>query len=96
MTQKAAFTSAGVAWDHPFGRPNDGVNANYRAAGLADMALAITEGRAHRCSLEFSLHVVDVMTAILRAGETGQVLDITTSCERPAALPPETAMELLA
>ncbi|WP_071799375.1 Gfo/Idh/MocA family protein [Natronohydrobacter thiooxidans] len=96
MTQKAAFTSAGVAWDHPFARTNDGVNANYRAAGLADMALAITEGRAHRCSLEFSLHVVDVMTSILVAGETGQVLDLTTTCERPEALSPEAAQGLLA
>ena len=26
--------------------------ANYRTAGLADMAIAIVEGRPHRCSLE--------------------------------------------
>ncbi|WFE76845.1 Gfo/Idh/MocA family protein [Roseinatronobacter sp. S2] len=96
MTSKAAFTSAGVAWDHPFGRANDGTNANYRAAGLADMALAITDGRAHRCSLEFSLHVVDVMTAILNAATAGQVLDITTTCDRPEALSPEVAQALLA
>lgn len=96
MTSKAAFTSAGVAWDHPFGRANDGANANYRAAGLADMALGIVEGRAHRCSLEFSLHVVDVMTAILNAAEAGQVLDITTTCDRPEALSPEGAQALLA
>ncbi|MDD7972210.1 Gfo/Idh/MocA family protein [Roseinatronobacter alkalisoli] len=96
MTQKAAFTSAGTAWDHPFARANDGVQANYRAAGLADMALAILDGRPHRCSLEFSLHVVDVMTAILNAAETGQVLDIATSCERPEALSPDAAQALLA
>ncbi|MDA0720875.1 MAG: Gfo/Idh/MocA family oxidoreductase [Proteobacteria bacterium] len=96
MTQKAAFTSAGVAWDHPFSRANDGVNANYRAAGLADMAQAILDGRAHRCSLEFALHVVDVMTSILTAGDTGQVLDITTTCERPEALSPDAAEALLA
>ena len=96
MTTKAAFTTAGVAWDHPFSRPNDGVNANYRAAGLADMAQAIMAGHAHRCSLEFSLHVVDVMTAILRAGDSGQVLDLTTTCERPEALSPEAAKGLLA
>lgn len=96
MTRKAAFTSAGVEWDHPFARANDGVQANYRAAGLADMALAITEGRPHRCSMEFSLHVVDVMTSILQSGETGQVLDLTTTCERPEALSPEAAKGLLA
>jgi predicted dehydrogenase len=96
LTHERAFTSIGTEWDHPFSRPNDGVNANYRAAGLADMALAIMEGRAHRCSLEFALHVVDVMTSILRAGETGQVLDLETTCARPDALPPIAAQGLLA
>ena len=40
-------------WDHPFAVPNDvrpnGSFANYRTAGLADMALAIIEGRDARC-----------------------------------------------
>ena len=96
LTHERAFTTIGTAWDHPFSRPNDGVNANYRAAGLADMAIAITEGRGHRCSLEFALHVVDVMTAILRAGETGQVLELQTTCDRPEALSPDAAATLLA
>ncbi|MCV0396556.1 MAG: Gfo/Idh/MocA family oxidoreductase [Rhizobiaceae bacterium] len=78
------------AWKHPFGEPNQdsprGPLANYRTVGLADMALAIAEDRPHRCSLEFALHVVDVMTAVLRSGETGQFVEMTTSCERPAAL----------
>jgi hypothetical protein len=60
--------------------------ANYRAVGLAEMAVAITEGRPHRCSLEFALHVVDVMTAILHSGETGAFITLTTSCEQPAPL----------
>jgi hypothetical protein len=58
--------------------------ANYRTAGLADMALAILENRPHRCSLEFALHVVDVMTAILHSGESGEFIRLTTSCEQPA------------
>jgi predicted dehydrogenase len=45
------------AWSHPLGVPNQqhsqGMMANYRTAGLADMAIAIMENRAHRCSLEF-------------------------------------------
>ncbi len=49
--------------------------ANYRTAGLADMALAILEGRPHRCSLEVALHAVDVMTSILKAGESGEARD---------------------
>ena len=87
-------------WDHPFGRPNQehpshGPLANYRASGLADMAEAIMDGRDHRCSLDLSLHAVDVMTSILRAGETGQWVDLTTTCARPDALGPEAAAKLL-
>ncbi len=83
------------AWDHPFGVVNDRTHANYRTAGLADMALAIGESRPHRCSLELALHAVDVMTSILSAAETGQVLDVATTCDRPAALSPEDARELM-
>ncbi|MBO6724701.1 MAG: Gfo/Idh/MocA family oxidoreductase [Rhizobiaceae bacterium] len=77
-------------WKHPLGIPNqkhgEGMMANYRTIGLADMALAITEDRPHRCSLELSLHAVEVMLAILQAGETGKIVTLKTSCERPAAL----------
>jgi predicted dehydrogenase len=85
---------------HPFSVPNDehpdGVKANYRTVGLADMAVAILEGRPHRCSLESALHAVEVMTGLLRSGETGQFVAMQTTCERPAALPPEEARALLA
>ena len=38
------------SWDHPFNVPNlEEVKANYRGAGLADMALAIAADRPHRC-----------------------------------------------
>ncbi|MDP2733969.1 MAG: Gfo/Idh/MocA family oxidoreductase [Hoeflea sp.] len=86
-------------WDHPLGVPNQehkqGMMANYRTAGLADMASAILEGRPHRCSLEFALHVVDVMTAILHSGETGTFIQLTTSCDQPAPLGLEEAALLL-
>ena len=70
---------------------------NYRTSGLADMALAIEpEGRPHRCSMELALHAVDVMTGILRSGETGKFVAMQTTCERPAALGVKAAKELLA
>ncbi len=88
------------AWDHPFGVPNDkranGNFANYRSAGLADMALALLEGREARCSLDRALHGVDVMTAILKSGESGAFVDLQTSCTRAAPLGPEEARGLLA
>lgn len=83
-------------WDHPFGVANQGEVANYRAAGLADMVAAIGAGRPHRCSLDLALHVVDVMTATLRSGETGDFVDLTTTCTPPAPLIPEEARALLA
>ncbi len=78
-------------WDHPLGRnnqdhPTAGPLANYRTAGLADMAAAHLEGREHRCSLERTLHGVEVMTACIKSGETGQFITMTTTCTRPAAL----------
>lgn len=88
------------AFNHPFAVPNQehasGMLANYRSAGLADMAQAIADGRPHRCSLEMSLHAIDVMTSILRAGETGKWVKITTSCERPAPLTIREAKALMA
>jgi predicted dehydrogenase len=87
-------------WDHPFGvinqdqdKPNP--RANYRTAGLADMMAAIEGGYTARCGLDVALHAVDVMTSLLKAGESGQVLTLSTTCERPLALGPEEARALL-
>ena len=86
-------------WDHPFGIDNQeslqGPRANYRTAGLADMALAILEGRDARCSLDRVLHGVDVMTAILKSGATGEFITLSTTCTQPAALGVEEARALL-
>lgn len=87
-------------WDHPFYTPNQhhdaGMLANYRSAGLADMAEAILENRAPRCALESSLHTIDVMVSILKSAETGRVVELTTTCDQPAPLGPDMARSLLA
>jgi len=87
-------------WNHPFLVPNQqhpqGAMANYRTSGLADMAIAIAEGRPHRCSMELALHAIDVMTGILRSGETGKFVEMRTTCERPAALGIAEARALMA
>lgn len=99
MADAAGAVALIEPWPHPFGIANeekDGVKrANYRAAGLADMIAAIAEARPHRCGLDLAIHVVDVMTAILRSGETGAFVDLSTSCARPAPLEPEEARVLL-
>ncbi|MBR0555434.1 Gfo/Idh/MocA family oxidoreductase [Ciceribacter sp. L1K23] len=87
------------AWEHPFGVNNQespqGPRANYRTAGLADMAMAILEKRDARCSLDRALHGVDVMTAILQSGEEGRFVELSTTCTQPAALGIEEAQALL-
>jgi predicted dehydrogenase len=99
-TKKADPVKKTPKWNHPFSVPNQqhaqGAMANYRTCGLADMAIAIEQGRPHRCSMELALHAIDVMTGILRAGETGKVVDMRTTCERPAALGVADAKALLA
>ncbi|SEW45688.1 Predicted dehydrogenase [Cognatiyoonia koreensis] len=85
-----------AGWDHPFGRVNDDEGrANYRCAGLADMATAIAENRPHRCNIDLAVHAVDVMTSILKAGEERRFVEMATTCERPAALSPAEAGALL-
>lgn len=99
-TQKADPVKKLPKWDHPFAVPNQqhsqGMMANYRAAGLADMAIAIQEGRPHRCSMDLALHAIDVMTGVLKSGETGKFVAMKTTCERPAALGVREARALLA
>lgn len=86
-------------WDHPFSvvnnLPGQQGRANYRAAGLADMMQSIEQGRSARCGLDMALHAVEVMTSLLKAGESGQVVTLSTTCERPAALGPDEARALL-
>ncbi|MEM8537534.1 MAG: Gfo/Idh/MocA family oxidoreductase, partial [Pseudomonadota bacterium] len=82
-------------WNHPFGQPNEGDLANYRCAGLADMAAAIAAGRAHRCNIDLAVHAVDVMTSILRAAQERRPIDLKTSCERPEPLLPSQAASLV-
>lgn len=61
-------------------------DGNYRILGLADMAQAIVSGRAHRASLELSMHVLEVMEAIQTSANEQKTVNLTHQCERPAAL----------
>ncbi|WDQ98212.1 Gfo/Idh/MocA family oxidoreductase [Devosia sp. J2-20] len=99
-TDVAGTRTTETPWDHPFGVNNQDLDkptprANYRTAGLADMMASIDGGYTARCGLDVALHAVDVMTSLLKAGESGQVLTLSTTCERPMALTPEDALALL-
>ena len=84
---------------HPFSIPNFetsiGMVANYRTVGLADMAEAIMNGRGPRCSIELALHVVEVMTAILRSSEIGKTIHMETICEQPKPLSSNEAKQMI-
>jgi len=56
-----------------------------RGIGIADMAMAIRSGRAHRASAAFARHTLAVMLAAHASGRAGRWLDIPT-CERPAPM----------
>ncbi|MDE0114391.1 MAG: hypothetical protein OXN84_19150 [Albidovulum sp.] len=73
-----------------------GTLSNYRTVGLAEMAQAIRDNRAHRCSLEMALHAVDAMTSILKAGEENRWCELSTSCARPEPFGRAEAQSLLA
>ena len=59
------------------------------------MAAGIIDGRESRCSLERALHGIDVMTSILKSGETGAFVELQTTCTRPEPLDPDAARALL-
>lgn len=101
ITDQSGAKTKVEPWDHPFGKINqtkpDGSDprANYRTAGLADMIQAIEKKKPARCGLDVALHAVDIMTSLLKAGESGKVVTLTTTCERPKALKPKDAQALL-
>ncbi|VGO15886.1 1,5-anhydro-D-fructose reductase [Pontiella desulfatans] len=64
-----------------------GYTDNMRSIGAADMAYAIQSGRPNRCSGEMAYHILDVMLAFDESSETGQHIDIASTCEQPAPLP---------
>lgn len=60
---------------------------NSRGIGVADMAAGIASEEPHRCNDRLALHVLEVMTAIVESHERRAWVDITNTCEQPAALP---------
>jgi len=63
-----------------------GYRENVRGLGLADMARGLLTGRERRADGVQQLHVVEVMTGILRASEEERTVKITTPFERRAPM----------
>ena len=66
---------------------NDGTKiANYRGIGLSDMINSIQNNNKPRCSLDLSLHVLEVMEAIIKSSEENTEIKIETKPDKPSFL----------
>lgn len=65
-----------------------GHTENSRGLGVADMAAALRSGRPHRANGTLAYHVLDLMHAFHDASRAGTHIDIESTCDRPAPLPP--------
>ena len=61
---------------------------NCRGMGVADMAVAIRDGRPHRASGELAYHVLDLMAAFHDASYEERHIQMASTAQRPAAFPP--------
>jgi len=59
-------------------------NANYRGAGLAEMAYSIENKKINKCNGELSLHVLDIIQSTMKACKTNKPQVIKTTCKKPS------------
>ena len=62
-----------------------------RGLGVADMVQALRTGTPHRASGRLAYHVLDTLQAVQDASDTRRFVEVTSTCERPAPLPPSFA-----
>lgn len=60
---------------------------NWRALGLADMARAIRTGRPHRATGQIGYHVLDVTLGFLESSAKNKHYQVSSTFDRPAAMP---------
>jgi predicted dehydrogenase len=65
-----------------------GNRGNWRGIGVAEMGAAVGRGRVPRASGAVGYHVLDVMEGAVEAAELGRAVEIRSTVERPAAMPP--------
>ena len=53
------------------------------------MAAAVRSGHPHRANGDMAFHVLDLMIAFHEASATGRHIELGSTMERPAALPPD-------
>ena len=66
--------------------PSAGYAEAGRGVGLLDLHDALAGDRPHRAAADVALHLLDVMESMQTAADTGAVMEIATTCERPAPI----------
>lgn len=61
---------------------------NARGIGVSDMADAIMNKRACRADMDMAYHVQEILTAILKGGNSGEFMNVISTCEKPELLVP--------
>ncbi|MDL2233045.1 Gfo/Idh/MocA family oxidoreductase [Ruminococcaceae bacterium OttesenSCG-928-L11] len=59
-----------------------------RGVGLADMCYALRNNRRPRCHADIGYHSIEIIHAIEESCKTGQIYNMTTTCERPKPIAP--------
>ena len=65
----------------------DGYTGNARGIGAAEMARAIQDKRKHRANADIAYHVLEVIEAMEKSSEIGQMVKIDSTCTLPEFLP---------
>ena len=70
-------------------------NANYRGAGLSEMAYSIENKTKHMCNGELSLHVLDVIQSIMKSANLRKTEILSTECNIPEAFTQDKVKKIL-
>ena len=70
-------------------------NANYRGAGLSEMAYSIDNNSKHMCNGELSLHVLDIIQSMMRSSKSQKPEILSTKCEIPSRFTQEKIKKIL-
>ena len=81
---KIRRAGAGEWSDIPLTHP---YSENSRGIGVADMALALREGRRHRANESLTYHVLDLMHAFHDSSAKARHIDIKSACDSPTPMP---------
>jgi hypothetical protein len=80
----------------PGSRQPDRWRHNLRGLGVAELALAIQEKRKPRAGGDIACHVVDLVAGLVRSADTGERVQLSTTCAPPEPLPAGIRDQLIA